>query len=215
MSSSKGLLPPRLTQAARLAMGTGNVPAPASGLLVYQTDGTSPGYYYASSATTWVRLADTSTADSRYIQNQTSATQTGGFKMSGAGTVGGALAIGGAATVGSNTTPGQVLTPVTSIHNMLAVAYGQIGASSATAFGGSGNYTTARTGTGTYTITFSAASGLSGVSLDNYAIVMSPYNTPSFITWTAFTTNGIINVSTSNTSGAAANLNFNFVVFQQ
>lgn len=99
-STSKGLLPPRLTQAARLAMGTGSVPAPAPGLLVYQTDGTTPGYYYASSATTWVRLTDATTADTRYIQNQSSVAQSGSFRVSGSGQVGTSLMVGGAATVG-------------------------------------------------------------------------------------------------------------------
>jgi hypothetical protein len=93
-STSQGLLPPRLTQTARLAMGTGSVPAPAPGLLVYQTDGTAPGFYYASSATTWVRLTDAAPADSRYIQNQTAAAQSGGFRVSGSGTVGGTLVAG-------------------------------------------------------------------------------------------------------------------------
>ncbi|GAA4373950.1 hypothetical protein [Hymenobacter koreensis] len=41
-STDKGLLVPRLTEAQRLAMGTG-LPA---GLLVFQTDGTQPGFWY-------------------------------------------------------------------------------------------------------------------------------------------------------------------------
>lgn len=63
-SSSKGLLLPRLSEAARLAMGTGGVAAPAAGLLVYQTDGAAPGFYYngggAGGATPpkWLRLTD-------------------------------------------------------------------------------------------------------------------------------------------------------------
>ena len=61
VSSSKGALLPRLTQAARLALGTGSAPAPAAGLLVYQTDGSKPGFWYnsgTSAAPAWVRLTD-------------------------------------------------------------------------------------------------------------------------------------------------------------
>jgi hypothetical protein len=93
VSSDKGALLPRLSEAARLAMGTGTVPAPATGLLVYQTDGASPGFYYASSPTTWTRLTDGTTADGRYIQNQTAADQPANFRISGTGTLG-ALGVG-------------------------------------------------------------------------------------------------------------------------
>jgi hypothetical protein len=48
-STSKGLLIPRLTEAQRTAIGT-----PATGLLVYQTDGTAGFYYYNSSS--WMML---------------------------------------------------------------------------------------------------------------------------------------------------------------
>src|SRR6476469_8683656 len=93
-SSSKGALLPRLTEAARLAMGTGSVPAPAPGLIVYQTDGTQPGFWYASSASTWVRLSDQTTANGQYVQNQTSTAQDGGFRVAGTGLVDGALRVG-------------------------------------------------------------------------------------------------------------------------
>jgi hypothetical protein len=61
LSSSKGVLLPRLTQNARLAMGTGSVPTPAPGLLLFQTDGAQPGFWYnasTSAAPNWVRLTD-------------------------------------------------------------------------------------------------------------------------------------------------------------
>ena len=48
-STTKGLLTPRMTAAQRTAIGT-----PASGLIVYQTDGTAGFYYYTGSA--WVLL---------------------------------------------------------------------------------------------------------------------------------------------------------------
>jgi hypothetical protein len=173
-----------------------------------------------------------------FIQNQTSTTQTGGFKVSGAGsvgttlavgttaTIGGAATIGGTATVGGNASiagtatvgaasaPGQVRTPITGAHNMLAVAYGQLGGSTNALYATSGNYLVARTGTGTYTITFTAASGLGIVSLDSYPIVMSTYGRPGFVSWSASTTNGVINVSTYNVAGTVTDNVFNFVVYQ-
>ncbi len=94
VSSTKGALLPRLTEATRLAMGTGSVPAPAVGLIVYQTDGTSPGFYYAPTSSTWVRLGDDGTADAQYIQNQTAANQAASFRIGGTGYLGGALGLG-------------------------------------------------------------------------------------------------------------------------
>ena len=93
-SSSKGLLLPRITEAARMAMGTGAVPPPAAGLVVYQTDGAQPGFWYASSPTAWVRLTDQSTANGQFIQNQTAADQAANFRISGNGALGGNLGVG-------------------------------------------------------------------------------------------------------------------------
>ena len=61
VSTGKGALLPRLPEAARLAMGTGAVPAPAAGLLLYQTDGAKPGFWYnqgTGAAPAWLRLTD-------------------------------------------------------------------------------------------------------------------------------------------------------------
>jgi hypothetical protein len=61
VSSSKGVLLPRMTQATRLAMGTAPNPAPAPGLIVFQTDGAAPGFYYNSGTAAtpkWVRITD-------------------------------------------------------------------------------------------------------------------------------------------------------------
>jgi hypothetical protein len=55
-STTKGLLPPRMTQTQR-----NNISSPAAGLMVYQSDGTSGLYYYNGSA--WV-----------YINNSTGGT---------------------------------------------------------------------------------------------------------------------------------------------
>ena len=54
VSTSKGLLLPRLTLAQRMAMGTGTIAAPVAGLIIFQTDNT-PGLY-AYDGTAWVRL---------------------------------------------------------------------------------------------------------------------------------------------------------------
>jgi microcystin-dependent protein len=54
-SSSKGLLMPRMTASQRTAIST-----PATGLLVFQTDGSSGMYYYTGSE--WIRLQNDSDA---------------------------------------------------------------------------------------------------------------------------------------------------------
>lgn len=56
VSSGKGALLPRLSETARSTMGS-----PAPGLIVYQTDGTQPGFWYNSGTAAvpkWVRLTD-------------------------------------------------------------------------------------------------------------------------------------------------------------
>ena len=50
-ATDKGFLPPRMTAAQRTAIGT-----PATGLMVYQTDGTSGFYVYSGSA--WIAQSD-------------------------------------------------------------------------------------------------------------------------------------------------------------
>ena len=52
-STTKGFLAPRMT-----ATQLGNIPTPATGLLVFQTDGTSGFYYYTGSA--WVIIGGSS-----------------------------------------------------------------------------------------------------------------------------------------------------------
>ena len=53
-SENKGFLPPRMTATQR-----GNIPSPAAGLMVYQTDGTSGLYYYNGSA--WIYIINSTT----------------------------------------------------------------------------------------------------------------------------------------------------------
>jgi hypothetical protein len=92
VSSSKGALLPRITQTARLAMGSGGIPAPAPGLLVYQTDGT-PGFYYnagTAASPSWQQVA---TAAGAAVTTSNGLTKTGanitlGGSLSGATTIG-------------------------------------------------------------------------------------------------------------------------------
>ena len=53
-STTKGFLPPRMTATER-----GDIPSPAAGLMVYQTDGTSGLYYYNGAA--WIYIINSST----------------------------------------------------------------------------------------------------------------------------------------------------------
>jgi len=53
-STTKGFLPPRMTASQR-----GNIPSPAAGLMVYQTDGTTGLYYYNGSA--WIYIINSIT----------------------------------------------------------------------------------------------------------------------------------------------------------
>ena len=53
-SENKGFLPPRMTASQR-----NNIPSPAAGLMVYQTDGTSGLYYY--NGTAWIYIINSTT----------------------------------------------------------------------------------------------------------------------------------------------------------
>ncbi|GAA4375824.1 hypothetical protein GCM10023186_09030 [Hymenobacter koreensis] len=57
-STDKGLLVPRLTEAQRTAMGSSGLPA---GLMVFQTDGTRPGFWYFFGGQ-WLALPNQQTA---------------------------------------------------------------------------------------------------------------------------------------------------------
>ena len=150
VSSGKGALLPRLTEVARLAMGVGSVPAPAVGLIVYQTDGTAPGFYYATSATTWTRLTDGTTADGQYIQNQTSAAQPASFRISGTGTAG---------KLGIGTT-----VPFGSLANTSANVIGSDGQ------GGNGNSLAWTSGSGGYVGMFYNSNTSAGVGRNGLAV---------------------------------------------
>jgi hypothetical protein len=63
-SADKGVLFPRMTQAQRTVIST-----PATGLLVYQTDGSTGWWYYNGSQ--WVRLASQPQASISYVGSVT------------------------------------------------------------------------------------------------------------------------------------------------
>jgi len=99
-STTKGLLPPRMTAAQRNAIAS-----PAAGLMVYQSDGTSGLYYYTGSA--WV-----------YIINGTAGS--GDMTLAGVQTVTGAKTFGAPSNVGKLVIAGS--TSGTTILNANATA---------------------------------------------------------------------------------------------
>ena len=121
------------------------------------------------------------------------------------------LDVNGSLRVGTSTTPGAVHTPTTATHNMLAVAYGQIGTNGTTFYSTSGNYTVAHSGTGIYKITFPASSGLSGVNFDNYPVIVTIYGNVGVGSFTGGT--GYITLTTYLIDGSPTDLIFNFVAY--
>jgi hypothetical protein len=102
-STSKGLLIPRLTAAQRTAISS-----PAQGLLVYQTDGIQPGFYYNTSATataTWLWLPDKASAgDNLGNGTATTAVKLNGNTLSNNGTGGISIVDAGHVTIAGNST---------------------------------------------------------------------------------------------------------------
>ncbi|SDY20560.1 hypothetical protein [Hymenobacter psychrophilus] len=100
-STTKGMLVPRLTTAQRTAISS-----PAQGLLVFQTDGTQPGFYYNASATTtanWVWLPDKAGAgDNLGNGTATSAVKLNNFSLSNNGSGGITISDAGQVTVTGN-----------------------------------------------------------------------------------------------------------------
>ena len=80
-------------------------------------------------------------------------------------------------------------------------------------YGGSGNFTVSVAGTGVYTITFPASSGLSGANFGGLPVNVSLFGgNPGFVTYTGGT--GFITVMTFNTAGAvSAGYYFSFSAF--
>ena len=91
VSSAKGALLPRLTSAQRTAIAN-----PATGLIVFQTDGT-PGFYYNSGtpgAPVWQQIATAAGTATGFVQNQNAADQAANFRINGTGSVLGRLGAG-------------------------------------------------------------------------------------------------------------------------
>ncbi|GAA4047342.1 hypothetical protein GCM10022409_36990 [Hymenobacter glaciei] len=121
------------------------------------------------------------------------------------------LDVNGTVRLGTATAPGQVFTPTTGAHNLLAVAYGQVGLG-AVVVSTSGNYTVAASGAGVYTVTFPASSGLSAVNFDANPVTVSIYGTsPGVATFTGGA--GFITVRTFTLGGVPADFPFTFTAF--
>ena len=104
----------------------------------------------------------------------------------------------------------EVNTAPTGAANVLAAAYGSVGGAG-NLFGTSGNYSVSRTATGTYRLTFPAASGLSTTNMNAAAVTATLFGVaPGFITFT--TGVGIIDVYTFSSSGTATDRGFGFGV---
>ncbi len=110
----------------------------------------------------------------------------------------------------------EVHTPGTGTNNMLAVAYGQLSTNAgASVYSSSGNYTVSNIGVGQARLTFTAASGLSGVSFTTLPVTVTIWgNAPGFASWNTAGGNGTIDVYTYNVSGVATIRDFNVVVFR-
>jgi len=96
-------------------------------------------------------------------------------------------------------------------HSLVAAAYGTVG-SSGTIFGSTDNFTVARTGTGSYRVSFPAGSELNTANLGTAAVTATLFGaTPGLVSYGAGT--GYVDVFTFNSSGAAADRGFSFSVF--
>ncbi|MDQ2773266.1 MAG: tail fiber domain-containing protein [Bacteroidota bacterium] len=89
VSTTKGLLVPRVTQATRLAMGVATAsPDPATGLLVYQTDGAQPGFWYnvgPGTAPVWTFINPVGVGDNLGNHTATADVQLGTHLLVGTG----------------------------------------------------------------------------------------------------------------------------------
>jgi hypothetical protein len=106
-----------------------------------------------------------------------------------------------------------VLTPTTGSHNMLALAYGSIG-SGGDVFGTTENYDVSRTGTGTYQVKFTTASGLSTTSLSSTVVNLTLYG--SSVGFASFSANtpGVLHIYTFNSSFQPTDRGFSFTVYR-
>ncbi|MBO2012484.1 tail fiber domain-containing protein [Hymenobacter negativus] len=101
-SSTKGLLAPRMTAAQRAAIQT-----PAPGLLVFQTDGSQPGFWYYS-GTAWAVLGATGNGDNLGNHTATQPLNLNGNLLVGGGTKGLLVNAGGNVGLGGVTPTAQL-----------------------------------------------------------------------------------------------------------
>jgi len=91
-ATARGLLVPRLTQVQRAAIA-----APAKGLLVFQTDGAQPGFWFnagTAAAPAWTFLSPTGVGDNLGNHTATTALNLQGNALTGTGDVLGAAVVG-------------------------------------------------------------------------------------------------------------------------
>lgn len=100
ISTTSGFLTPRMTVAQKSAIST-----PATGLLIYQTDGTAGFYYY--NGTTWVLIAASTGSgfiENRTVDNNFASGQSASFDITGNAEISGTLEVNGNIGVGTTTT---------------------------------------------------------------------------------------------------------------
>ncbi|GAB2941946.1 hypothetical protein GCM10027048_03010 [Hymenobacter coalescens] len=134
-AGDKGLLIPRMSEATRAGIA-----APPQGLLVFQTDGTQPGFWYATGAgNTWLYLPDASRAGS--ADNLGDHTATRSLNLQGNALVGSGSSIGTAVGVGVTASGGLNIGQNTPGMN-LTIGYqaGHNTAYNAAAFDNNGSY---------------------------------------------------------------------------
>lgn len=143
VSTTKGFLPPRMTQAQRLAIST-----PATGLMVFQLDGTSGLYYYSGSA--WIFIINGGTAAALPVTN-------GG---TGASTAAGARTALGVAASGANTDITSLAPASTGAVNNMAIGATTPATGAFTTLAATGVFTANAGGSNSFTLP--AARGTNG-----------------------------------------------------
>ena len=123
----------------------------------------------------------------------------------------GTLAVGTNATVGGNiNVVGEVNRTATGTSNMVPIAYGNISAAGFIQHS-SGNITVSRFSAGVYLITITGES----YQFQQYVTVVTTIGSGSPTIATTGSGGGQLQVYTWNTAGAATDVNFHFVVYQQ